>query len=634
MGALGTVNRLALLALVAVLIAPMAAGLVVGQEANATETNTATATPTVTAAPTATPNATATPTPVPPPADAGPYSIDELRTGGTAVENAPDSTRMLPNGEFIYLRKWPVGITSTGWDYMGSGDEYHGDKVTFLVVHNGKAEPIEATIVVTYWQPRTRQVRTEQGIITEEYAGNQSVQKKDITIDPGYDINNVTLTSHYQDTYRVTAWLEIGGEPVEGARWRFDHQSNKASSAVPFGSQWSDYLAWFTPRFLVGGAAAVISGIAFAYRYVTRAGVSSEKGIMFWAFVSTIALGAAAIGWWQQVVALVVGAPILLNVPMFALAFVVSAGYFDSSSTARIEAPHITDVRDPMGERKPTIASERGATYRYIEHGGGIGIIKKGSGSSSIASSIARYFTGPATIPSDEWKTAFSYDGPEDTKIYVDNAPGDDAKCPSCPNLLTIPQDPASSVHCEACGWRGTGDDLRRDIISFTPARWSWGPPDFVYSGSGDERSLAPYPLVLLVGALALFGGLGYGIASQIFVSEAAVMTVAIGFVGVASLFTAASPRSPSAWLNASPAHASHAKAARLVEIEERKTWDTFTELADHIADLEVEGLDEALTLVEAYRTKVEERISSVFEVDRSEVRSALDPPQEAVADD
>lgn len=275
-------------------VALLAFALVVVSVASPAIAASAADTPTPAPASTDTPTPTATPTPQSDNgsstgASAGPYSLEELRQGGVHDPESPPSIRML---EIDGQTRGAAGVRyqDPTWFEIVSGDEpkwqflESGTRVTendvqiYSSAFGGSTG--DYTLVVVYWTEETRTVNTPNGTVERAYA-EQNVERKQISITEGYSTANVTLKPHYDEAVQVTMWLEKDGEPVPGARWRFEHKSNPKSKAVNINSLAG---AWgYTARTaIIPGLAGLILGFLGGTGARRLAGTGPRLGLGVW----------------------------------------------------------------------------------------------------------------------------------------------------------------------------------------------------------------------------------------------------------------------------------------------------------------------------------------------------------------
>jgi len=220
------------------------------------------------------------------------YSLDDLQRNGKRYENAPASMRFLGDYGSATIRHTPVSPGQSGWQYLEPGTTVHANEVALRTVRLAPADDLDESLNVTVvaWQKGTKEVPTENGTVTREAATNVSVYHHQVTLGRGYDLANISLPAHYEESYQITMWVEENPD----ARWRFTHESVKSTQGLPFPSTWGGYWQFTTSNLLIWilGAVGVVSiGVPASIR---RTGRGPNMGLLFWAIV--LGLGGALVG--------------------------------------------------------------------------------------------------------------------------------------------------------------------------------------------------------------------------------------------------------------------------------------------------------------------------------------------------
>lgn len=537
----------------------------------------------------------------------GDFSLTELRRGGTAIStDAADAQFNPPGGRLIdngsspaYLIHYPPGPTADEFAYLESGETVESRQLTLLSSRWGKnVKPLNYTLVVVYWQPDTRTVTADDGTTTtENYAANQTVQKTELTLESQNDPNDVRLQPKFGETWQVTAWLEHDGEAVEGARWLFEYRPVPTSKGLPFEDRFDSFLNWAIVNFLltsgIGSVLAIVVG-SIATRRAGPAPALKLGGIV--AFIGLL-LYVSAFG---NTLSLIVAAPYLLSIPVVVAALITTLYMSASSFGIRAEQPHTTEVTDPLGEEVPSIETERAAHYAGIRYpNGDRGIIEP----RKLTSWLARFFADTGRIPSGQWSKLVQSEGlsPEAEKIYVD-------------------QDSEELIDFTPAGWRVrllVADYISAIVGAIRSRREpvTDGGQQLDLEADADEDPDRPgmmpgWPSVFVAGLIGIVAGVVM-LFSTPEVAETA--QTAAWAAGLSLLFLRVEPTPGRAFVEPAPAHATAAKAARIVEQEELEKWRTLDELSERIADREFEGLDKVLDVLDSYREQTQERLDRVL---------------------
>jgi PKD repeat protein len=403
--------------------------------ATPTATPTATSTPTPTSRPTritaatatATPTPSTTPTPTPTPNGStgvvstsnGDYSISNLRTGGRQPPDAPSSVRYLGDGTgAVAVRYIPTSPLENDKTYLESGAEINRDTLELYSTRFGTAiEPADYTLTVVTWTPDTREVRGEDGgTTTETYAAEQEVKTYTVELGTGYDQTAFELPSQFNESREVTMWLSRNGEQIEGARWRYSHQTSEAAQAVAIDTR-SDLWWWLATNVLIVAIPGLLIAAVGARATINQTGRGPEKGPVWWGAVTfAAAMGIAAYGYFYT-------AQLLARLPQLFGFVIVAIGFVAMLETMGQDARTDEFVRDELGETSDAYGSGvRSHLYRdktrvrTVKRDDGLGLIKPG-----IRPFLARLFADPAVIDRRRLTTDVAIRrGPDDHEYLAD----------------------------------------------------------------------------------------------------------------------------------------------------------------------------------------------------------------------
>lgn len=284
----------------------------------------AAATPTPSNETTATATATVSPSPTPVEADPdvrekvedirdGPYSIVELRKDGDVPPGSgvPKAARALGNPPrgFVGARyRDPTLIDAlTGsqgaWQQIGPTKLVQQDRVQLYGSAFGDVAG-DYELVIVYWQVDHARVNNN----TVPYAANQTIDTQTVTVGGGqnlYTFTNVSLRQHVDATWKVTMWLERGGEKVDGVQWHFKHRSNPAQEAAPAIGSKADLWAWGIGNIGLPGIVGVIVGLVGSRVTLRRTARGPGYGIKSWILILFfVGLFVAMIAYYQIAVIL------------------------------------------------------------------------------------------------------------------------------------------------------------------------------------------------------------------------------------------------------------------------------------------------------------------------------------------
>lgn len=410
-----------MLALVgAALLAPVVAG----QDQTPTPTptsTTATSTPTDPPSPTQTPgqgneSAAATPVRSSGTPDGDTWTLDELRRGGEHPASAPPSVRYLPNRQgAVSIRYTPSAPLQNDLQFMQPGSTLHTDDLQLYSTRFGVQGDQPVTLRAVFYS-----VGQETGPngSTREVATDVKTRTFTMNLGYGYDTNNFTLPSHYEDPRNVHLRLEVGGEPVSGARWTFSHQTvqSEQAPAMTIDSR-GDLWVWAGKNiFLVVVPGLLISATGIK-GIVRKTGRGPDKSLSWWAIavIAPALLIVATVGYFRtaQVAARlpqVFGAIVVL---IGAIAMLETMGR--TRRTDEFVRDEIEDAQAPLGEALQNVVYKDKRRVYTVERDEGLGLIKTG-----IRPFLARLFAKPAVLDTSSLKTQVKFEqGPDDRQFIT-----------------------------------------------------------------------------------------------------------------------------------------------------------------------------------------------------------------------
>ncbi|OYR61478.1 hypothetical protein DJ80_12475, partial [Halorubrum ezzemoulense] len=259
----------------------------------------------------------------------GPFDLNDLRRGGTQPSAAPPSVRYVgdPDGA-VAIRYRPADPLSNQPVYLEGGETLNTDEIQLYSTVFGDSTG-DYDLVITYWNEETRQ--TENGSVA--VAADQEVQRAGVTIEDGYATAPVALNSHYDESVQATMWLERDGDPVNGARWRFEHASAPASQQVQIETQADAW--WYSFRTaILPGLASIVVGLSAARATLKRTGRGPGYSLATWGVVSVFGGAIVLAGLYYELAVVIANLDVLMGLSLLPIAY--GGGLRMSPPTERI----------------------------------------------------------------------------------------------------------------------------------------------------------------------------------------------------------------------------------------------------------------------------------------------------------
>ena len=308
------------------------------------------------AAPVAGQNATATATNATVETTDADFSLEQLQGGGTTQEGAPPSMRFLGAYGSATVRHEPVGFGSSDWEYLTRDTRVQQDKVTLRTIRLG--EPDERlTLNVVAWQRGTRTVQTENGTTTEPVAENVTATVVNARLGRGYDSAEIPIPSSFGEDQRVTMWVDEYPE----ARWTFQHRTIATARSIDIDS-WGDFLSTLFWEIGVFALPAMLLGGSLGKRHADRAIVGPQWGLAQWgiAVAVPIALLASFFAFQGAVLATRIPAGIALVFGVLSYALVLEGSGPADLQTFLFRRQDLEHATSPRGEDTHD--------SRYVDH--------------------------------------------------------------------------------------------------------------------------------------------------------------------------------------------------------------------------------------------------------------------------
>lgn len=576
-------RRLVVVVVALALVAPLlfASGAAVAQPENeTTTTNPANNTTTTTA-----------PEPEDEWSPPGPFSLEALTTGGTKDADAPTASRSIGTGG-VLLRYKPVGPLKDSWQRIEPQGLVEADRLQ--VFSNAYVDAVgRYTFVIVHWQKDTKSVNGT----SMEYAADQEVQRVTLDIEKGYGATWINLNSEFNQTEQVTMWLERDGEPVPGARWRFQHRSNPLTQApaFPVNSQ-GDLWRWAGLYIFLPAIPGIFIARHNAHHILERTVVGAQKGTVWWLFIIGVLGLVLAVGMTWQTAAVLARIPIVAGLSFYAISLVAMLGLHDPD----IEQAQMTHKNI---EATTTVSGEDGKKTTHV-HNWLIDIVRRDNNiyapKAGFRPMFARYFADPAKVAEDQLRTVTT--GTGDIAKHYELDPGLDQE-------EVLVHEPARLRFSPQLFKQ---EDAVEPVVE-------WDIPEDAHPAVATAQAI-PASVINTIGgvlgainwrfvAIAAGGGaLGYyGVLALVGVQTFAVIAGALpalvgGYQAVDGELRA----------ELAPKHYHDADAVLAIERENYKEAATFDELQSVVADMGMDEHERVQNFVEAFWDKVTERFDSL----------------------
>ena len=372
----------------------------------------------------------------------GPFDLNDLRRGGTQPSAAPPSVRYVgdPDGA-VAIRYRPADPLSNQPVYLEGGETLNTDEIQLYSTVFGDSTG-DYDLVITYWNEETRQ--TENGSVA--VAADQEVQRAGVTIEDGYATAPVALNSHYDESVQATMWLERDGDPVNGARWRFEHASAPASQQVQIETQADAW--WYSFRTaILPGLASIVIGLSAARATLKRTGRGPGYSLATWGVVSVFGGAIVLAGLYYELAVVIANLDVLMGLSLLPIAY--GGGLRMSPPTERIafvrkELTDAVSLRRGETDKEgadPEAVPDGGKTMSSVTDSVGLGedgyfdelyeqlaiktTVRAPDGrrmvpKTGIRPFFARLFAKAARLDLSQLRTRVRVEGSASQKVYVD----------------------------------------------------------------------------------------------------------------------------------------------------------------------------------------------------------------------
>jgi len=321
----------------------------------------------------------------------GPFSIQELKTGGTHDPKAPSSVRTLygndgkrPFGS-VAVRYSPISPLDDSHEFLEPQQTLETDTIQFYTTAFGEATG-DYEVVIVYWQQQQHNGTT--------YAANQTVQRIDLNVEEGYATANVKLQSQFEKKWQATMWVERDGERVPGARWRFQHQSNPLAAAPAFEvDSKGDLWRWAGMFVIFPALIGTLASGKIAQHFLERTIVGAQRGVAFWGATLAVILLIATTMATTATSAVLANAPVVAGLLLAVITFVVMLGINDAEvqRAGFFQRKLGNDAVSPSGDEQPSSREVPNKIKNIVERGSTLYAPKEG-----IRPMLARYWADPA----------------------------------------------------------------------------------------------------------------------------------------------------------------------------------------------------------------------------------------------
>ncbi|WP_181685828.1 hypothetical protein [Halorhabdus salina] len=408
-------------------------------------------------------------------------TLDDLQVRPQHPSNAPAAVRILPgqSGQ-IQLEYEPANPLKSGFQPIQHGSTLNTNEMQVYSVRFGELQNAEdATLVIAYYNVEERTRQTQNGTITETVATDVEVQREAISLQQGYEAQTVSLHPHYDESKRVAAWLELGGERIDGVSWGFQHRSTPSTQSVQISSLGDAW--WFSAKNVLGpGAIGILLGLFGARRTLKRTGTGPRIGWPLWAGLVVLSSILLVSGWFFETAVILANLPMLMGGLLGLLAYAAGLVTHRDVMTIAFERDEVSEartLRDPDREEpleddsilpgtgldafKEILYEDQIQVPAIRNEDSDLLLPKRG-----IRPFLARLFADPARLSDKQIRTRKKVDkGPIDEKIYVD--PEYDETLVHIPARLTW--DPPLRRESGHEGWLGSLASINWSFVMAIP---------------------------------------------------------------------------------------------------------------------------------------------------------------------
>ena len=527
----------------------------------------------------------------------GPFSIEELRQGGTRPPSTPEavtipSERSLGTGG-AFVKYSTLSLINSQDKELTPSTRVETNTLTFETSAYVDAVG-EYEVVLVYWTPETTTGPNGQ---ERTYAAGQEVQRVGIDVEKGRDASRIALQPHFDETVQVTMWLERDGQLVDGARWRFEHQSNPLAQSPAFSvDSEGDLFRWGGINILLPAIVSLFVSRKTADHVFERIVIGGQKGLGFWLVLSgVIFIGAAGFATFATA-AVLANAPAVVGVVVGLIGLVLMLGLRDADAERAgfFQRRLDDDAVTPTGDEAASSRLVPNRIKTVVSRGGTLYAPAKG-----ITPMIARYWADPAAVPRSDLTTVDEGDADSDLERMYEVDPTSDevlthspATLSFAPSLTTDVDDSELTEPPEGDGIAALPGAIEASLSNYA-AKINWS---FLAVAIGG-------------GALGYFGGMAVFGAQLVAVALALVPVLIAGTVAVDGEMS----------VEPAPYHYSDVRATVATERQEYVARRTFEDLHKQIQDMDWQALDRAQSTVQTLRKEMAEKMDDMFGTDMAD---------------
>ncbi|TKX85757.1 hypothetical protein EXE43_11940 [Halorubrum sp. SS5] len=527
----------------------------------------------------------------------GPFSIEELRRGGTRPPSTPEavtipSERSLGTGG-AFVKYSTLSLINSQDKELTPSTRVETNTLTFETSAYVDAVG-EYEVVLVYWTPETTTGPNGQ---EHEYAAGQEVQRVGIDVEKGRDASRIALQPHFDETVQVTMWLERDGQLVDGARWRFEHQSNPLAQSPAFSvDSEGDLFRWGGINILLPAIVSLFVSRKTADHVFDRIVIGAQKGIGFWLALSVVIfLGTAGFATFATA-AVLANAPAVVGLVVGLIGLVLMLGLRDADAERAgfFQRRLDDDAVTPTGDDAASSRLVPNRIKTVVSRGGTLYAPAKG-----LTPMIARYWADPAAVPREDLTTVDEGDADSDLERMYEVDPTSDEVLTHSPATLSFAPSLTADVDESELTEPPEGDG-----IAALPG--------------AIEASLSNYAAKINWSFLAVaIGGGSLGYFGGVAIFGAQLVGVALGLIPLLVAGTVAVDGQMS--VEPAPYHYSDVRATVATERQEYVARRTFEDLHKQIQDMDWQALDRAQSTVQTLRKEMAEKMDDMFGTDMAD---------------
>ncbi|TKX53039.1 hypothetical protein EXE42_14540 [Halorubrum sp. SP3] len=527
----------------------------------------------------------------------GPFDIEELRRSGTRPPSTAEavtikSERSLGTGG-AFVKYQTLSLINSQPKPLTPSTRVGTNTLTFETSAYVDAVG-EYEVVLVYWNEATT---TGPSGRQRTYAANQEIQRVNINVQKGRDASQIALHPHFDETKQVTMWLERDGELVEGARWRFEHQSNPLAQSPAFSvDSEGDLFRWAGVIILLPALISLFVSRQVADHVFNRIVIGAQKSLGFWVILSgVIFIGTAGFATFATA-AVLSNAPFVVGLVVGLIGLILMLGLRDADAEKagffkrRLDDDAIT----PTGDEAASSRLVPNRIKTVVSRGGTLYAPAKG-----ILPMIARYWADPAAVPRSDLTTVDEGDADSDLDRMYEVDPTSDEVLTHSPATLSFA--PSLTVDVDESELT---EPPEGDGIGALP-----GAIEASLSNLSKRLNWSFLAVAVGGGVMGYLGGMAIFGAQLVGVAIAAVPLLIAGTVAVDGHMA----------VEPAPYHYSDVRATVATERQEYVARRTFEDLHKQIQDMDWQALDRAQSTVQTLRKEMAEKMDDMFGTDMAD---------------